>query len=88
MTLTAFVLHHVKSYKLCMIKKAIKVTDTLFLQSWPPRGAPRKRYKFTGEHRCRSVISIKLQSNFIEIALRHGFLWLPLFLKAYLMKLM
>ena len=71
-----------------MIKKAIKVIDTLFLQSWSPRGAPRKRYKFTGEHRCRSVISIKLQSNFIEIALRHGFLWLPLFLKAYFMKLM
>ena len=29
--------------------------------------------KFTGEHPCRSVISIKLLSNFIEIALRHGF---------------
>ena len=28
--------------------------------------------KFTGEHSCRSAISIKLQSNFIEIALRHG----------------
>ena len=28
--------------------------------------------KFTGEHSCRSVISIKLQINFIEIALRHG----------------
>ena len=28
--------------------------------------------KFTGEHPCQSVISIKLQSNFIEIALRHG----------------
>ena len=28
--------------------------------------------KFTGEHPCRSVISIKLQSNFIEISLRHG----------------
>ena len=28
--------------------------------------------KFTGEHLCRSVISIKLQSNFIEIALRYG----------------
>ena len=26
----------------------------------------------TGEHPCRSVISIKLQRNFIEIALRHG----------------
>ena len=28
--------------------------------------------KFTREHACRSVISIKLQSNFIEITLRHG----------------
>ena len=28
--------------------------------------------KFAGEHRCRNVVSIKLQSNFIEITLRHG----------------
>ena len=28
--------------------------------------------KFTGEHPCRSVISIKLYSNFIEITLWHG----------------
>ena len=28
--------------------------------------------KFTGEHPCRSVISIKLQSNFIEIPLWHA----------------
>ena len=28
--------------------------------------------KYTGEYPCRSVISIKLQSNFIEITLRHG----------------
>ena len=28
--------------------------------------------KFTGEYPCRSVITIKLQSNFIEITLRHG----------------
>ena len=28
--------------------------------------------KFTGEHTCRSAISIKLLCNFIEIALRHG----------------
>ena len=28
--------------------------------------------KFTGEHPCRSVISIKLPCNFIKIALRHG----------------
>ena len=28
--------------------------------------------KFTGEYLCQSAISIKLQSNFIEITLRHG----------------
>ena len=28
--------------------------------------------KFTEEHPCQTVISIKLQGNFIEIALRHG----------------
>ena len=28
--------------------------------------------KFTGAHSCRSAISIKLQSNFIEITLRNG----------------
>ena len=26
----------------------------------------------TGEHPCRSVVSTKMQSNFIEITLRHG----------------
>ena len=29
--------------------------------------------KSTGEHPCRSVISIKLLCNFVEIALRHGY---------------
>ena len=28
--------------------------------------------KFTGEHSCQSVVSINLQSKFIEITLRHG----------------
>ena len=28
--------------------------------------------KFTGEHPCWSAISTELQSNFIEVALRHG----------------
>ena len=28
--------------------------------------------KFTEEHPCRSVISIKLQNNFIEMTLQHG----------------
>ena len=32
----------------------------------------KKCSKFTGKHPCRSKISIKLQSNFIEITLKHG----------------
>ena len=28
--------------------------------------------KSTGEHSCQEAISIELQNNFIEIALRHG----------------
>ena len=48
-----------------------------FFLKQPSRGVPRKRCsencsKFTGEHPSWSVISIKLQSNFIEITLRHG----------------
>ena len=35
-------------------------------------GVPKICNKYTGEHPCQSSISIKLQSNFIEIALRHG----------------
>ena len=35
------------------------------------KGVQKICNKFTGEHPCRSVISIKLQSNFIEIILRH-----------------
>ena len=36
------------------------------------KGALKICSKFTGEHPCRNVISIKLQSNFTEITLRHG----------------
>ena len=36
------------------------------------KGVLKVSSKFTGEHSCRSVISIKLQSNFTEITLRHG----------------
>ena len=36
------------------------------------KGVPKICGKFTGEHPCRSVISVKLLCNFIEIALRHG----------------
>ena len=36
------------------------------------KGVPKICSKFTGKHPCRNVISKKLQSNFIEITLRHG----------------
>ena len=36
------------------------------------KGVPKICSKFTGEHPCRSVILINLQSNFVEITLRHG----------------
>ena len=38
-----------------------------------PKGVPKICSKFIGEHPYRNAISIKLQSNFIEIALRHGY---------------
>ena len=36
------------------------------------KGVLRICRKFTVEHPCRSAISIKFQSNFIEIAFWHG----------------
>ena len=47
------------------------------LRSSPPEGFLGKGVlkicsKFTGEHPCRSVISVKLLCNFIEITLQHG----------------
>ena len=46
-------------------------------QKQPSEGILRKGNlkicsKFTGEHPCQSIISIKLFCNFIEITLRHG----------------
>ena len=53
----------------------LEIVD-LITQSSPPdvlleKGILKICSKFTGEHPCRSVISIKL-SNFIEIKLQHG----------------
>ena len=36
------------------------------------KGVLKICYRFTGKHQCRSAISIKLQSNFIEITFRDG----------------
>ena len=51
--------------------------ETAILRSNHPevfleKGVLRICIKFTGEHPCRSVTSVKLQNNFIEITLRHG----------------
>ena len=53
----------------CSIKKVFRCSH---LQVFLGKGVLKICSKFTGERACRSVISIKLQSNFIEIALRHG----------------
>ena len=55
----------------------ILFSQGLLWQKQPPRGVLKKSVlkicsNFTGEHPCWSVISVKLQSNFIEIAIRHG----------------
>ena len=53
-----------------------KLLSTKFRSSHPDvslgKGVLKICSKFTGEHPCRSVISIKLQCIFIEITLRHG----------------
>ena len=50
--------------------------DPIYRSSHPEvligKGALEIRSKFIGEHPCRSVISVKLLWNFIEIALWHG----------------
>ena len=56
----------------------VRKSWNIYIQKQLSRGVIRKGVlkicsKFTGEHPCRSVISIKLQSNFLEIKLRHGF---------------
>ena len=57
----------------------ILISGTNFSLSWSSRpegffakGILKICSKFTGEHSCRSVISIKLLCNFIKITLRHG----------------
>ena len=39
---------------------------------FPGKGVLEIRRIFTGEHPCRSAVSIKSENNFIEITLRHG----------------
>ena len=71
-----------KSFKCADFRKVFISTGIIFetlgssYRSGPPEMALGKRFlkiynKFTGDHPCRSVISVKFQNNFIEITLRH-----------------
>ena len=60
-----------QSYILILNTKNNKFTTVLQKQS-SIGGVLRICSKFTRKYPCWSVISIKLQSNFIEITLRHG----------------
>ena len=46
--------------------------ETFFAEVFLAKGFLKKCSKFTGEHHCRSVISIKFLSNIIEITVRQG----------------
>ena len=65
-------------FKSCNIfLKTFAAHDYIYFRSSRPevflgKGVLKIYSKFTGEHPCRSAISIKLQRNFSEIALRHG----------------
>ena len=73
---------NISHISICILKVCywiyFKAHEGIFYKCSPPEVFLRKGVleicsKFTGEHPCRSVISIKLQSNFIEIALRRGY---------------
>ena len=74
-----------KINKTIMVRIFVKLTSSLVISSknlynnrssrpevFLGKGVLKICSRFTGEHPCRSVISIKLQSNFIKITLWHG----------------
>ena len=56
------------SFSSAIIRKARGSRPEVFLR----KGVLKICSKFTGEHPCWSVVSIKLERNFTEIALQHG----------------
>ena len=56
----------------CISWSFIWTANEILLISWKSQQPSRGVSIFTEEQLCRSAISIKLQSNFIEIALRRG----------------
>ena len=79
----------VSSYELCILQNKLgQVSASLWIDiHWQPfityseaavevffgKDALKICSKIIGKQPCRSVISVKLQSNFIEIALRRGY---------------
>ena len=59
-------------FQICISVSLKKVSRSSPAEVFLGKGVLKICSKFTWEHPCRSVISIKLQSNFIEITLRHG----------------
>ena len=60
-----------------LISNSFSIERVCIFRSSPPelflgKGVLKIRSKFTGQNQCRSVISMKLQINFIDITLRHG----------------
>ena len=53
-------------------KPLLKHCERALRRSYSGKGVLKICSNFTGEHQCQSEISTKLQSNFIEITLRHG----------------
>ena len=64
------------SYQLLVVKYFCKIWHHEWRSSPPQvflgKGVLKICSKFTGEHPCQNVMSIKLLCNFIEIVLRHG----------------
>ena len=50
----------------------LKIIRSIHPELFLVKGVLKIYSQFTGEHPFRSVISIRLQSNFTEITLRHG----------------
>ena len=58
---------------LCLIQALFLTNRSSHPEMFLGKGVLEIYSKFTGEHPCQSAISIKLQSNFTEIILRHMF---------------
>ena len=55
-----------------MIVVQVQLLRNSFPEVFLGKGVLKICSKFTGEHPCRNVFSIKLQSNFFKITLRDG----------------